>query len=67
EQASEGWQLQHLRAADPRSWSPRLAWEVWRDAEAMAAGDVLIHAVSNVATAASYLGPDTRMVYCDPF
>jgi glycosyltransferase involved in cell wall biosynthesis len=66
EQARNGFQLQHLKAADPSTWSVRLAWEVWRDAEAMAASDVLIHAVSNVATALSYLGPDVLMRYCDP-
>lgn len=65
ERSLEGHQLQHLMAADASSWSTRLAWEVWRDAEAMAASDVLIHAVSNVATAVSYLG-DVEMVYCDP-
>lgn len=66
EQAREGHQLQHLMAADDSSWSTRLAWEVWRDAEAMSASDVLIHAVSNVATAVSYLGERVDMVYCDP-
>jgi len=66
EKIREGHQLQHLMAADQSNWSVRLAWEVWRDAEALAASNVLIHAVSNVATAASYLGPQVRMVYCDP-
>ena len=66
QKSSEGHQLQHLMAADPSNWNVRLAWEVWRDAEAMAASDVLIHAVSNVATAVSYLGPETSMVFCDP-
>jgi glycosyltransferase involved in cell wall biosynthesis len=65
ERSKEGHQLQHLMAADSSAWSTRLAWEVWRDAEAMAASDVLIHAVSNVAAAVSYLG-DVDMVYCDP-
>ena len=66
EKIKEGYQLQHLMSANTASWSPRLAWEVWRDAEAMAASDVLIHAVSNVATAVSYLGPQVDMVYNDP-
>jgi len=65
ERSVEGHQLQHLMAADTSSWSTRLAWEVWRDAEAMAASDVLIHAVSNVATAVSYLG-DVEMIYAEP-
>jgi hypothetical protein len=62
----DGHQLQHLMAVDTSRWSSRLAWEVWRDAEAMASSDVLLHAVSNVATAASYLGPKTEMIYCEP-
>jgi Glycosyl transferases group 1 len=66
EQLRIGHQLQHLKAAHSRHWSWRLAWEVWRDAELMAASDVLLHAVSNVATAVSYLGPRTRMIYIEP-
>lgn len=61
ERASDGHQLQHLMAADSNLWSPRLAWEVIRDAEVMASADVLFHAVSNVATAASFLNPDVHM------
>lgn len=66
DQMKEGHQLQHLLANDTSRWSSRLAWEVWRDAEMMANSDVLIHAVSNVSTAVSYLGTDVAMVYCDP-
>jgi Glycosyl transferases group 1 len=66
EQLRIGHQLQHLKASHSRHWSWRLAWEVWRDAEVMAASDVLLHAVSNVATAASYLGPRIRMIYIEP-
>jgi glycosyltransferase involved in cell wall biosynthesis len=62
----EGHQLQHQMAANVDLWSWRLAWEVWRDAEVMAASNVLIHAVSNVATAVSYMGPHTEMIYLDP-
>jgi hypothetical protein len=53
-------------AAKPSEWSLRLAWEVWRDAEAMAASDVLLHSVTNVATAVSYLSESVQMVYCEP-
>jgi hypothetical protein len=66
QQVQNGHQIQHILAADRARWSTRLAWEVWRDAEAMAASDVLIHAVSNVATAVSYLGPGVRMVFAAP-
>ncbi|WP_158251852.1 glycosyltransferase [Cryobacterium sp. M15] len=66
ERNQSGFQLQHVMAADTSNWSSRLAWEVWRDAEVMAQSDVLIHAVSNVATAVSYMGKNVEMVYCDP-
>ena len=66
EQNQSGFQLQHIMAANTDTWSSRLAWEVWRDAEAMANSDVLIHAVSNVATAVSYMGENVEMIYCDP-
>lgn len=66
QQLVTGHQVQHILASNTSAWSTRLAWEVWRDAEAMAASDVLIHAVSNVATAVSYLGPSVRMVFAEP-
>jgi glycosyltransferase involved in cell wall biosynthesis len=66
EKLADGHQLQHQLAADQQRWSTRLAWEVWRDAEAMAASDVLLHAVSNVATAVSFLSPGVEMIYCSP-
>ncbi len=56
---ADGHQLQHIIAQDTSRWSPRLAWEVIRDAKGMASADVLLHAVSNVATAASLM--DTRV------
>lgn len=61
EKTRDGHQLQHILAAESDRWSPRLAWEVIRDAQVMAHADVLFHAVSNVATAASFLGPDVDM------
>ena len=64
ERSKDGHQLQHIIASAASQWAPQLAWEVWRDAEVMAASDVLIHVVSNVATAASYLNPELEMVYC---
>lgn len=62
---SDGHQLQHIMAADTSRWSPRLAWEVVRDAQVMASADVLFHAVSNVATAVAFLGPDVQMRFAD--
>lgn len=61
QKVQDGHQLQHILAADVARWSPRLAWEVIRDAHVMASADVLFHAVSNVATAASFLGADVDM------
>jgi hypothetical protein len=66
EKVREGHQIQHLKAADQASWNVRLAWEVWRDAHVLASSDVLLHAVSNVATAVSYLGPQVQMRFTDP-
>jgi glycosyltransferase involved in cell wall biosynthesis len=63
---SDGHQLQHQLATDPDRWSLRFAWEVWRDAEAMAGCDVLLHSVSNVVTAVSYLNDRLQMIHCDP-
>lgn len=62
----DGHQLQHQLAERPELHNPRLAWEVWRDAEAMAMSNVFLHSVSNVATAVSFLNPDTQMQYLEP-
>ncbi len=64
ERNKEGHQLQHLVAADRSSWSKRMAVEVVRDAYAMARCHVLLHVVSNVSTAVSYMNPDLDMVFC---
>lgn len=63
EKTKDGHQLQHMMAADTARWSPRLAWEVIRDAHVMAASDLVFHAVSNVATAVSFLGTGAEMRY----
>ncbi|WP_024287614.1 glycosyltransferase [Cellulomonas sp. KRMCY2] len=62
EKLADGHQLQHIMASDVGLWSPRLAWEVIRDARVMASADVVFHAVSNVATAVSFMsnGVDMR-------
>lgn len=65
-QLVEGHQIQHLKAADTSSWTHRNVFEVWRDAELLAASDVLLHSVSNVATAVSFMNPEIKMVFCDP-
>ena len=63
EKAQDGHQLQHQMAADSDRWSTRLAWEVWRDAEALAASDVVIHSISNVATAVGFMNATNRLHY----
>ncbi|WP_200884319.1 glycosyltransferase [Dickeya undicola] len=57
DKAAEGFQVQHLVAADPDSWSFRMAWEVIRDAITMSHCRTLYHVVSNVSTAVSYINP----------
>lgn len=65
EKKREGHQLQHLVAADRGTWSWLMAREVVRDAYAMASCHVMLHVVSNVSTAVSYMNPDIEMVFCE--
>ncbi|MFC0400946.1 glycosyltransferase [Paraburkholderia rhizosphaerae] len=60
----EGFQVQHLVAANPDSWDVRMAWEVIRDAMTMSRCNVLLHVVSNVSTAVSYMNPDIELIFC---
>jgi glycosyltransferase involved in cell wall biosynthesis len=64
EQLKEGRQVQHVAAADMSLWSSKLAEEVICDAYTMARCDHLVHAVSNISTAVSYLNPGCRLVSC---
>ncbi len=64
EKGKLGWQLQHLVARDPANWSVDMAREVVRDAWLMARCDMLLHVVSNVSTAVSYMNPELEMVFC---
>ena len=64
EKSQDGHQLQHLVAADRTAWSVDMAKEVVRDAWLMARCNVLLHVVSNVSTAVSYMNPDVEMVFC---
>ena len=64
EKNREGHQLQHLVAASRENWSIRMAREVVRDAWVMARCHVLLHVVSNVSTAVSYMNPDLEMLFC---
>ena len=64
QQNQDGHQLQHLVAADQVNWTSRMAWEVVRDAYTMARCHCLLHVVSNVSTAVSYMNPNMDMVFC---
>jgi hypothetical protein len=66
EQNQEGHQLQHLVAASRDQWSLTMAWEVVRDAYCMAQCHALLHVVSNVSTAVSYMNPHLEMIFCAP-
>ena len=65
EKNQEGHQLQHLVAANRAHWSTSMAWEVVRDAYCMAKCNALLHVVSNVSTAISYMNPDIEMIFCE--
>lgn len=65
QQRLEGHMIQHLVAADTSKWSTRMAWEVIRDAYAMARCDMLLHVVSNISTAVSYMNPQVTLVHID--
>jgi hypothetical protein len=63
---NEGHQIQHLNASKVDSWSWTKAFEVIRDAELLAASDVVLHTVSNVATAVAIMNPNVEMRLCLP-
>jgi len=65
EKNRDGYQLQHLVAADRSNWSVRMAWEVVRDAYTMARCHAMLHVVSNVSTAVAYMNPDLEMMFCE--
>jgi glycosyltransferase involved in cell wall biosynthesis len=66
QQSAEGFQVQHLVAANKENWNVRMAWEVIRDAMTMARCNVLLHVVSNVSTAVSFFNPDVELIFCSP-
>jgi glycosyltransferase involved in cell wall biosynthesis len=58
-----GHQLQHLVSADRSAWSIRMAREIVRDATVMSRCHFLLHVVSNVSTAVSYMNPKLEMKF----
>lgn len=65
-QLLEGHQVQHLMSSNEDHWSKELAQEVIADAWCLAKCHYLLHSVSNVATAVSYLNPTIQMTLVEP-
>ena len=59
-----GYELQHRKAADETQHSLQNAIDVIFDVYTAASADYLIYTNSNMSTAASYINPDLKMVYC---
>ena len=53
-----GSQVQHIAAKNSQKWNSKLAEEVITDAWALARCQILLHAVSNVATAVTFINPE---------
>ena len=58
----EGFQIQHLNAQNTKKWSMGLAEDVIADAWGLAKCDVLVHTVSNVATAVLFINPKIESI-----
>jgi len=56
-------QVHHL----PANWSLTLGEQVMVDCLLLSKCDVLLHVVSNVASAAAYFNPNLKLVYCETF
>jgi hypothetical protein len=65
ERMREGFQIQHLTAADPGKWSAKMAEDVLVDAYLLSKGSHFIHITSNIATAVAYMNPRIAMHYCE--
>ena len=59
-----GYELQHRKAADYSQYTLKNAIEVIFDVYTAALADTLIYTNSNMSTAASYLNPELKMIYC---
>lgn len=58
----EGHQIQHLKASNESSWNLNMAEDVIADAWGLSKCHTLVHTVSNVATAVSFINPKLRCV-----
>ena len=59
-----GYELQHRKASDASQHSLQNAIDVIFDVYTAASADYLIYTNSNMSTAASYINPKVKMVYC---
>jgi hypothetical protein len=59
---TEGFQIQHLNAKNHEKWSLSLAEDVIADAWGLAKCDVMVHTVSNVATAVMMINPKIKCI-----
>jgi hypothetical protein len=59
---SEGFQIQHINAGNPQNWSLGLAEDVIADAWGLARCNVMVHTVSNVATAVMFINPEIKCI-----
>lgn len=62
DQLKVGHQVQHIAASNQERWSSNLAGEIIRDVWGLAQSDVLVHSVSNVATAVAYINPELESI-----
>ncbi|MGA7181524.1 MAG: glycosyltransferase [Thiobacillaceae bacterium] len=65
QQMREGFQIQHLTAADPSRWTTKMAEDVIVDTYLLAKGHHFIHVTSNIATTVSFINPNINMIYCE--
>ncbi|WP_156320432.1 glycosyltransferase [Brevundimonas sp. AAP58] len=61
-----GHQIQHLKASSPATWSSELGKQIIRDAVLLSRCASVLHVVSNVSTAVSFMNPDCELVFCHP-
>lgn len=63
EKLLEGFQVQHIAARDAQRRSSSMAREVLMDTWLLGRCSAVLHSVSNVATAVSFINPNAKMLY----
>lgn len=59
----EGFNIQHILSADEKKWSSANGDDVLQDVYCLSECDEVIHVVSNISTAVSYINPKVNMIY----